>query len=148
MILILHACQRRACNLHSSTDAPCIFCRRAPLPPCVLPHWEYDIITSRKAAAYKIAADIAMGLFVVFFALRRFGPAEQALILWGAFFSIVPDGFSAIYFFSHGKYLRRQMQFHIFWHALIIPMKTHPPLWFAVTTEIIVIAASLFLLLR
>ena len=114
----------------------------------VLPHWEYDIITSRKAAAYKIAADIAMGLFVVFFALRRFGPAEQALILWGAFFSIMPDGFSAIYFFSHGKYLRRQMQFHIFWHALIIPMKTHPPLWFAVTTEIIVIAASLFLLLR
>lgn len=113
-----------------------------------LPHWEYDIMTSNRATAYKITADIAAGLLIILFILQRFGSAEQALILWGAFFGIVPDGFSAIYFFSHGKYLRRQMQFHKFWHTLIVPMKTRPPLWLGAATEILVVIAFLFLLLR
>lgn len=112
-----------------------------------LPHWEYAIMTSKKATAYKITADIAAGLLIIFFTLQRFDSAEQALIVWGAFFGIVPDGLLAIYLFSRGKYLRRHMQFHAFWHALITPIGTRPPLWLGAMTEIFVVAASLFLLL-
>ena len=114
----------------------------------VIPHWEYDITTSRNATAYKIATDIAAGLFIIFFMLQRLSSAEQARMLWGAFFGIVPDGLLAISIFSHGKYLRRFVQFHIFWHSLIIPVKTRPPLWLGITMETIVIALSLFFLLR
>lgn len=114
----------------------------------IAPHWEYDIMTSKKAAAYKITADIAAGLFIIFFALQNFGPAEQTLILWGAFFGILPDGLLAIHIFSRGKYLRRVAHFHIFWHTRIVPHKTHPPLWLGVSTEVIVIVISLSLLLR
>lgn len=114
----------------------------------VLPHWEYDIMTSRKATACKIAVDIVAGLLIIFFAMQRFDPAQQALILWGAFFGILPDGLLAIYIFSREKYLRRLARFHIFWHTRIIPHKTHPPLWLGITTEIIVVAISLFLLVR
>ena len=113
-----------------------------------LPHWEYDIMTSKKTAACKITADIAAGLLIILFILQRFGSAEQALLVWGAFFGIVPDGLLAIHLFSRGKYLRRHMQFHTFWHALITPIGTRPPLWLGATTEILVGAASLFLLLR
>lgn len=114
----------------------------------ILPHWEYDIMTSRKATAYKITADIGAGLLIIFFAMQRLGPAEQALMLWGAFFGILPDGLLAVHIFSHEKYLRRLARFHIFWHTRIVPHKTHPPLWLGITAEIIVIIASLFLLLR
>lgn len=114
----------------------------------VAPHWEYDIMASKKAAVCKITADITAGLLIIFFIMQRFAPAEQALILWGAFFGIMPDGLLAIYLFSHGKYLRRLARFHIFWHTRIVPHKTHPPLWLGVTTQLLVVAASLFLLLR
>lgn len=113
-----------------------------------LPHWEYDIMTSKKATAYKITADIAAGLLIIFFLLQRFGPAEQALILWGAFFGIFPDGLLAISLFSRRKYLRRHMRFHTFWHTRITPGGTRPPLWLGAATEILVVAASLFLLLQ
>ena len=112
-----------------------------------LPHWEYAIMTSKKATICKITADIAAGLVIIFFTLQRFTSTEQALMVWGAFFGIVPDGLLAIYLFSHGKYLRLHMQFHTFWHALITPAGTHPPLWLSATTEILVVVASLFLLL-
>lgn len=114
----------------------------------VLPHWEYDIITSKRSAAYKVAIDITAGLFIIFLCLQYFDPAQQALILWGAFFGIMPDGLSAIYFFSRGKYLRHQMRFHSFWHTLIVPMQTHPPAWLGLATESIIVLVSLFLLLR
>ncbi|MCR4323317.1 MAG: hypothetical protein NUV61_04500 [Candidatus Azambacteria bacterium] len=114
----------------------------------VAPHWEYAITSSKRTTAYKIIADIATGLFIIFFVLQRFDSPEQALILWGAFFGIVPDGLSAIYFFSRGKYLRRQMQFHVFWHTLIVPKETDPPRWLGIMTEVIVVAIALFLLLR
>lgn len=114
----------------------------------VVPHWEYDIVTSRKAAAYKITVDIACGLFILLLALRHLAPSQQALVLWGGFFGIVPDGLLAISLFSQGKYLRRITLFHTFWHTRIVPLKTHPPLWLGITAEAIVIAVSLFMLLR
>lgn len=113
----------------------------------ILPHWEYDFLTPQKKDIYKIVLDIGTGLAILFFVMQGVGSTEQLLLLWGSFFGIVPDGFSAIYFFSHGKYLRRQMRFHVFWHSLIVPEKTHPPLWLGLATEIIVIAVSLFVLL-
>ncbi len=114
----------------------------------VLPHWEYEFLTARKKSIYKIVLDIGAGLAILFFVIQRAGPTEQLLMLWGGFFGIVPDGFSAIYFFSQGKYFRRQMRFHTFWHWLIVPEKTHPPRWLGLATEALVVAVSLFLLLR
>lgn len=114
----------------------------------VLPHWEYDFMrTSKKRAAAKIAIDIALGLLVVALMLRGTSPSHYALVLFGGFFGILPDGITFLYLVSKKKLFPRFTRMHIFFHTLIIPENEHPPAWLGIITQSAAIAISLFALL-
>src|SRR3972149_9654355 len=79
-----------------------------------IPHWDYDIYSSRKKAALKVGADLAIAGIAVLFLIRHMPPEQQINILIGGFFGILPDGLLFLSFIFKNKYLDRFARFHNF----------------------------------
>lgn len=113
----------------------------------ILPHWEYDFLqTSKKKAALKIAADLAMGGALVFILGRGMPADDFVLAIFGGFFGILPDGITALYLASKKKLFSRFTRIHIFFHALFIPENEHPPAWLGILSQGIVVMFSIIML--
>lgn len=115
-----------------------------------IPHWEYDIASSKKGViALKAIRDIAIGLVIILLVLSKTSSPEHMLLaVWGGFFGILPDGITFMYMLSDKKLFRLITRFHIFFHTLIVPEHEHPPVWLGVLTQTVVVALSLFALLK
>ena len=102
----------------------------------MVPHWDYDIMSSKKAGARKIALDVACAGVATFALIWNLPPETQLLALWGGFFGILPDGFLALHIFSNEKYFPRYARFHGFWHYLVIPKGQKPHFALGLATQI------------
>ncbi|MBI1755170.1 hypothetical protein HY250_04290 [Candidatus Azambacteria bacterium] len=109
----------------------------------MVPHWDYDILSSKKTGARKIAFDIALSGIVTFALIWNLPFQTQAHALWGGFWGILPDGFLALYLFSDKKYFPRYAQLHNFFHRLIIPKGHAPHFAIGLGTQIIAVLAAL-----
>jgi len=107
-----------------------------------IPHWDYDIYSSRRKAALKVGADLAIAGIAVLFLIRHMPPEQQINILIGGFFGILPDGLLFLSFIFKNKYLDRFARFHNFWHWLIVPKGTKSPFaWgFGIQVAVILLA--------
>ena len=81
-----------------------------------IPHWDYDIYSSRKKAALKVGADLAIAGIAVLFLIRHMPPEQQISTLIGGFFGVLPDGLLFLSFIFKNKYLDRFARFHNVWH--------------------------------
>lgn len=106
------------------------------------PHWDYDIMTSRKKGLAKIAADITLAGIATLALIWHLPLETQLTALWGGFWGVFPDGLLAIRIFSGNDYFRRATQLHNFWHHLIIPKGIKPHHVLGVSTQIIAVAAA------
>lgn len=113
-----------------------------------VPHWDYDIRSSRRATIIKIAADIITASALVFYIIWNLAPEKQINILIGGFFGVLPDGLLFLSWIIKKNYLATFTRFHDFWHGLIIPKGQQPAFWWGLGMQIIVITLSLFLLLN
>lgn len=111
----------------------------------MIPHWDYDIKSSRKKAAQKIALDIAIAGIITLFFIRDLPLEKQFHILLGGIFGVLPDGFLFIYYASGGKIFRRYIKFHHFWHRLITE-KEGDLSFIRVLPQIVVVIISIYLL--
>jgi len=107
----------------------------------MIPHWDYDFISSKKKGALKIAADITLSGIATFALIWNLPLEIQLLALWGGFWGIFPDGLSAIRIFSGKDYFRRATQLHNFWHHLIFPYGTKPHHALGISTQIMAVVA-------
>ena len=85
----------------------------------MIPHWDYEIHSSRRRAAQKIALDIAIAGIITLLFIWNLPLEKQFHILLGGFFGVLPDGFLFLYYASGEKIFRRYIKFHHFWHRLI-----------------------------
>ena len=58
----------------------------------MIPHWDYEIHSSRRRAAQKIALDIAIAGIITLFFIWNLPLEKQFHILLGGFFGVLPDG--------------------------------------------------------
>lgn len=93
-----------------------------------IPHWDYDIRSSRKKAAIKVGVDLAIACAATLFLIRHMPPEQQINTLVGGFFGVLPDGFLFLSFIFKNKLLDRFARFHDFWHQLFIQKEQKPPL--------------------
>lgn len=112
-----------------------------------VPHWDYDIRSSRKAAIVKVTADIALASTLIFYMIWNLAPEKQINILIGGFFGVMPDGLLFLSWIIKKNYLAAFTRFHDFWHGLIIPKGQQPAFWWGLGVQILIIALSLFFLL-
>ena len=107
-----------------------------------IPHWDYDIYSSRKKAALKVGADLAIVGIAVLFLIRHMPPEQQINALIGGFSGVLPDGLLFLSFIFKNKYLDRFARFHNFWHWLIVLKDTESPfIWgFGIQVAVIFIA--------
>lgn len=112
----------------------------------MIPHWDYDILSSKKLAVLKIGIDMAIAIILMIVLIWNLSPREQILMLYGGFFGILPDGLLFLNIISGRKLFARFVRFHDFWHHLIIKKDKKPPLILGFATQIITISISLLIL--
>ena len=107
-----------------------------------IPHWDYDIYSSRKKAALKVGADLVIASIIILLLIWHMPIEQQIHTLIGGFFGVLPDGFLFLSFIFKNKYLDRFARFHNFWHWLIVPKGTKSPfIWgFGVQIAVILLA--------
>ncbi len=105
----------------------------------MVPHWDYDIKSSRRKGVQKIAADIALSGIATLALIWNLPPETQLMALWGGFWGIFPDGLNAIHIFSGKKRLLGYDRFHGFWHYLVIPKGTQPRFAIGLATQIVAV---------
>ena len=108
-----------------------------------IPHWDYDIYSSRKKAALKVGADLAIAGIAVLFLIRHMPPEQQISTLIGGFFGVLPDGLLFLSFIFKNKYLDRFARFHNFWHWLIVPKGTKSPFIWGFGIQVVVILLAI-----
>lgn len=111
----------------------------------MIPHWDYDILSSKKSAIMKIGTDMAVAGIIMLILIWNLPPREQILMLCGGFFGILPDGLLFINIISGKKLFVHFVKFHDFWHYLILEKGRHPSFILGLATQIIVIAISLLI---
>jgi hypothetical protein len=83
-------------------------------------HGEYfdSRTASIKTAWWKVALDLASGLFIIFLAIYLQKPSiiQTRNILLGAFTSMFPDLLTVLYWKFHSKFLEKIKKFHAFCH--------------------------------
>lgn len=95
-----------------------------------VPHWDYDIYSSKTKTALKVSADLAMAGIVMLFLIWHMPSEQQINALIGGFFGVLPDGFLLISYIFKNNYLDKYAKFHDFWHGLIVPKgRKSPFIW-------------------
>ena len=108
-----------------------------------IPHWDYDIYSSRKKAALKVGADLAIAGITILLLIWRMPIEQQINTLIGGFFGVLPDGFLFLSFIFKNKYLDRFARFHNFWHWLIVPKGTKSRFIWGFGVQIVVILSAI-----
>jgi len=108
-----------------------------------IPHWDYDIRSSRKKAILKVSADLAVAGVAVLFLIWHMPLEQQISTLIGGFFGVLPDGLLLLSFIFKNKYLDRFARFHNFWHWLIVPKGTKSPFIWGFGVQIVVILLAI-----
>lgn len=111
-----------------------------------VPHWDYDIYSSKKTAIQKISVDIFAASLIVLFAIWNLPLEKQLLILMGGFFGVLPDGILFLNIISGNTLFVRYVKFHHFWHWLIAKKEQRPPLALGILPQILIAAISIYAL--
>lgn len=108
-----------------------------------VPHYDYKIYPFSLIRALKILLDLTFGILTIWLIYRFFNPTlnipHTAL---GAFFGILPDGFSFLSFIIPWKLFSRYQYFHNFFHH-----KKKAILLISLLTQIITFITAIYFLI-
>lgn len=97
---------------------------------------------------WKVAIDLGLGLLVIIFyiLLKHPDPAIVINVFLGAFFSILPDGLTFLYWQMHMKLLKKLFEFHAWTHKYPLFSPERAWTWRNAINDILISAIAIIIL--